>query len=192
MSPARKVALGFLYTYACLVCSEIDFFVANEKRLLPRRAADRTIEWAKWKGLVREVLENYDPLKVHPRFLRAELRLSRINTINRFTRLPPFNPYLRDWRSYGGLFRDNLTWMATATVFVALVLTAMQVGLATERLQGNTNFQRASYGFTVFSILGPISALGLVVIAAFFNLFKDLPWLLQDKMAKRHSAPLCA
>ncbi|RYO85645.1 hypothetical protein DL766_010155 [Monosporascus sp. MC13-8B] len=103
--------------------------------------------------------------------------LSRINTINRVTRFPPFDPYLRGWRNYGGLFRDNLAWMASATVFIVVVLTAMQVGLATERLRDDADFQRASYGFTAFAILGPMCAFGLVVLGALFNLTKDLPWL---------------
>jgi len=142
---------------------------------LPWGTADATIEWAKWKQLAREVLEKHDPNKVHPQFVRSGLSLSRLNTINRFTRLPHFDPYLRGWRSYGNLFQDNLSWMATASVFVALVLTAMQVGLATERLQGNSGFQRESYGFTVFAILGPLRAFGLLAVAALFNLVKDLP-----------------
>ncbi|GAB1317485.1 Subtilisin-like serine protease [Madurella fahalii] len=176
----RKVALGFLYTYACLISSESDFHVANEKRLLPRREDDSPIEWADWKTLARALLRTHerDPPAVHPRFLRAELRLSRINTIHRFTQPPPFEPYLRDRHNYSSLFRDNLAWMAAATVFVALVLTAMQVGLATERLRGDAAFQQASYGFTVFAILGPMCAFGLVVLGALFNLLKDLPSLL--------------
>ncbi|KAK4119814.1 hypothetical protein N657DRAFT_658791 [Parathielavia appendiculata] len=127
---ARKVALGFLNTYAY------------------------------WKALTRELLRVHerDPDMVHPRFLRAELRLSHINTIHRFTRFLPFHPYVRGWHNYSSLFHDKLAWMATAAVFVALVLTAMQVGLATELLQTNTTFQQASYGFTVFAILGPICA----------------------------------
>jgi len=158
---ARKVALGFLYTYACLISSESDFHIANEARLLPRNDDDTLIKWADWKILARELLRVHerDPDVVHPRFLRAELRLSRINIIYRFTRLPPFHPYLRGWHNYGSLFRDNLAWMAAAAVFVVLVLTAMQVGLATERLQGNATFQQASYSFTIFAILGPICAL---------------------------------
>lgn len=180
----RKVALGFLYTYACLLSSESDFHIANEKRLLPRKADDTTIKWTDWKNLARELLEAHHPDQVHPRFLRAELRLSRINTIHRFTRLPPFDPYLRGWRNYGSLLRDNLAWMAAAIVFVALVLTAMQVGLATERLQRDAAFQRASYGFTVFAILGPMCAFGLVILGALFNLVKDLPWLLGVRTAQ--------
>jgi len=173
----RKVALGFLYTYVCLISSETDFHIANETRLLPRNQDDSPIKWTDWKAFARELVEMHDrnPDMVHPRFLRAELRLSRIDAIHRLTRLPPFRPYIRGWRSYSTLFRDNLAWMATAAVFLALVLTAMQVGLATQRLQNNITFQQASYGFTVFAILGPICAFGLVVLGALFNLVIDLP-----------------
>lgn len=177
---ARKVALGFLYTYACLISSESDFHIANETRLLPRDEDDSPIKWADWKALVRELLKVHErnPDVVHPRFLRAELRLSRINTIHRFTRLPPFYPYVRGWHNYSSLFHDNLAWVATAAVFMALVLTAMQVGLATERLQNDTSFQQASYSFAVFAILGPICAFGLVALGALFNLVNDLPLLI--------------
>ncbi|KAI1385836.1 uncharacterized protein F4822DRAFT_414280 [Hypoxylon trugodes] len=67
--------------------------------------------------------------------------------------------------------------MTAGTVFIALVLTAMQVGLATDRLKYDERFQQASYGFTVFAILGPLGAFGLAVLGALLNLLKDLPWL---------------
>jgi hypothetical protein len=138
-------------------------------------------------ALARELLRMHerDPNMTHPRFLRAELRLSRINTIHRFTRLPCFDPYLRSRHNYVSLFGDNLAWMVVATVFVALVLTAMQVGLATERLKDNAAFQQASYSFTVFAILGPLCAFGLVVLGALFHLVKDLPWLLGRQRTRR-------
>lgn len=178
----RKVALGFLYTYACLISSETDFFLANEKRLLPRKAMGATIEWEEWKKTARGLLDGHDPDNIHPRFLRAELRLSRINTIHRFTRLPPFQSYLRGWNNYSSFYRDNLAWMAGTAVFVAVVLAAMQVGLATERLQGNASFQSASYGFTVFCILGPICAFGLMVLGSIFKFFiADLPAALKQR-----------
>lgn len=181
-SDLRKVALGFLYTYACLISSETDFHLANEKRLLPRKAKDTVVEWSEWKKLARELLNRHEPEKVHPRFLRAELRLSRINTINRFTRFPPFESYLRGWNNYGSFYRDNLAWMAATTVFVALVLTAMQVGLATERLQGDAKFQNASYGFTVFSIFAPIFAFGIMILGAMLKFFiTDVPAALQHR-----------
>ncbi|KAF2627086.1 hypothetical protein BU25DRAFT_440297 [Macroventuria anomochaeta] len=175
----RKIALGFLHTYACLVSSESDFHIANEKRLLPCREDGKSIEWTDWKTLARELLRAHErePNMMHPRFLRAELRLSRINTIHRFTRLPHFDPYLRSRYNYGSLFGDNLAWMAIVTVFAVLMLTAMQVGLATERFKDDAAFQQASYGFTVFAILGPICVFGLVVLGALLHLITDLPLL---------------
>ncbi|KAH6718799.1 hypothetical protein BKA61DRAFT_262723 [Leptodontidium sp. MPI-SDFR-AT-0119] len=170
----RKVALGFLYTYACLISYESDFHVANEKRLLPRSADGATIPWADWKKLAREILMRHNRANVHPRFWRAELLLSRLDTIHRFTQLPPFEPYLRSWRNYGSLFLDNIPWLAMTTVFIALVLTAMEVGLATEQLIESLNFRAASYGFTLFAILGLICVCGQVVLASLFNLKKDL------------------
>lgn len=191
LSIPRKVALGFLYTYSCLVASESDFYVANEKRLLPRKKDDMPIDWSGWKLLARELLRIHgrDPHVIHPRFLRAELRLSRINTIHRFTSLPRFDSYIRGRQNYSSFFRDNIAWMAVATAFIALVLTAMQVGLATERLAANASFQQASYGFTVFAILGPLCVFGLIVLRALFHLVRDLPLLfggrLGDPASKR-------
>lgn len=183
----RKVALGFLYTYACLISSEYDFHLANENRLLPRNDDDTVIEWPQWKIFARELLQIYEahPDAVHPRFLRAELRLSRINIIHSFTRLPPFKPYHLSRHTYSSLFHDYLTSLAVATVFVALVLTAMQVGLATERLQGNAAFQHASYGFTIFSILGPMCVSGLTILYVVYYLITD--FVVPHLLAKRRS-----
>lgn len=48
----------------------------------------------------------------------------------------------------------------------------MQVGLTTNALASNSAFQSALYSFTVFSILGPLIAMGLI-ISAFCYLFVD-------------------
>ncbi|KAE8373899.1 hypothetical protein BDV26DRAFT_296510 [Aspergillus bertholletiae] len=60
-------------------------------------------------------------------------------------------------------------------------LTFIAVGLATDRLKENKSFMAASYGFTVFAILGPLCAFGLVLFEAFYHFIKDLPWLLRRK-----------
>jgi hypothetical protein len=70
--------------------------------------------------------------------------------------------------------------VATAIIFAAFVLTAMQVGLATDKLRENADFQRASYGFTVFSLVGPMCIVVLLALIALFNLFIDLPGLFSD------------
>ncbi|KLU91805.1 hypothetical protein MAPG_10753 [Magnaporthiopsis poae ATCC 64411] len=160
----RSIAFGFLYTYVCLISSEADFFVASEARLLPRKTDGSAILWAEWKQWARELLsqKNDGSIKIHPRFLHAELRLSRVNTIHRLTHFPLLTPYLRGRNTYGSLFSDNIAWLATVAVFIALVLTAMQVGLATDQLKGDAAFQQASYGFAIFAILAPICMFGLV------------------------------
>ena len=47
------------------------------------------------------------------------------------------------------------------------------MGLGTDRLSNNEGFQRASYGFTVFSIIAPVITLvayvGIVVVSAVWN-----------------------
>jgi hypothetical protein len=96
-----------------------------------------------WKRLVQEILESLNE-EMHKRFHRGELHLSRLNTIHCTTQWPLFDPCFRTWRHYEDLFRENFTWLATGTVFVALVLTAMQVGLATDQLRANDSFQSAS------------------------------------------------
>lgn len=117
---------------------------------------------------------------MHPRFLRGELRFSRLSKILLFTHLHSLDPYTDGRHSYSAFIRDNLAWMSITTIFIALVLTAMQVGLATDRLQGNGAFQRASYGFTFFAMVGPLCAIALIMLLALLNLFKDLPSLLED------------
>ncbi|RYP92059.1 hypothetical protein DL770_001837 [Monosporascus sp. CRB-9-2] len=167
-SAMPNVALNFLYMYADFVSSESDFYVVNEKGFLPRKEDDAPIEWATWKTLAKEFLRMHklNIAVVYARCLRAELRLFRINTIYRFIYFPPFSLSFRNRYNYGGLLNDNFAWMAAATVFVALVLTPMRVGFAAEGLQGHAAFQQASYGFTVFVILGPICAFGLMALGA--------------------------
>jgi hypothetical protein len=188
----RSCAMGFLYTYACLISYESDFRIANENNLLPCRSNGSTFSWEDWKKFVSEILAHYNKDDIHPRFHRAELRLARLNTIHRFTQLPLLEPYFRDWRNFGSVFRDNLTWLASATVFVALVLTAMQVGLATDQLKGSKSFMAASYGFTVFAILGPLCAFGLIILGVLHHLLKELPWLLRGEPTPLKSPPVSA
>jgi hypothetical protein len=183
--------LGFPFSFACLISYLSDFEIALEKHLFPKRNDGSDPCWQDWKRFVREVIVAYRAEDVHERFHRGELRLSRLNTIHRFSQLPPFDPYFSTWHHYGDLFRENLTWLAAATVFIALILTAMQVGLAIERLNTKKSFVNASYGFTIFAMIGPIGVLGLVVIAALYNLLKDLPHLLglTSKSPKKKISP---
>ncbi|KAF4760999.1 hypothetical protein HAV15_007886 [Penicillium sp. str.  len=188
----HKCAMGFLYTYVCLVSYESDFRIANEHHLLPSRFDGSAVTWENWKVFVREILNQYHKDDTHPRFHRAELRLSRLNNVHRFTQFPLLEPYLRDRRNFGSLFSDNITWLATATVFVVLVLTAMQVGLATDQLKNSKRFMAASEGFTVFAILGPICGFGFIILDLIHHLLKELPWLIRGQPNPLNSPPVGA
>ncbi|KAF6822842.1 hypothetical protein CMUS01_10930 [Colletotrichum musicola] len=149
----RERALGLLFSYAALIAYESDFHIAKANYLLPQE-----VQWQAWRKLVEELLspEYIYPL-IDPRFHYGELRLSRLNKIYLLWKTP-FRGYVSRWNQYGSFFQDNLAWLASSTVYIAVVLTAMQVGLATDALGKNKAFQSASYGFTVFSILGPLVA----------------------------------
>jgi hypothetical protein len=54
------------------------------------------------------------------------------------------------------MFTKNIAPIAGTIVYIALVLTAMQVGLDITKLVNNDAFQNTSYGFIIFSILSPI------------------------------------
>ncbi|KAM0539434.1 hypothetical protein ACHAO7_012182, partial [Fusarium culmorum] len=158
-----KVALGFLYSYASLIRHESDFLLAKDRYLLPNCG----ITWFDWIAFVKQLDTEHIYPDINPRFHHKELRLSRLNYIYYLTQLSPAG-FVRRWDRYSTFFHMNLGWLAATTVYMVVVLTAMQVGLATEALAKNSAFQSASYGFTVFSILGPLVCAALIVVA--FNL----------------------
>ncbi|KAJ3488537.1 hypothetical protein NLG97_g6182 [Lecanicillium saksenae] len=151
-------ALGFLFSYAALLLHESDFRIGQDKHLLPPE-----VTWYGWRTLVEQLDTEHIYHYIDRRFVHGELRLSRLNKIYALTQTP-MRGYMAHWNQYGAFFHDHFTWLASVTVFIAVVLTAMQVGLATEALGHNNAFQSASYGFTVFSILGPLIAVALVVL----------------------------
>ncbi|KAH7008705.1 hypothetical protein EDB80DRAFT_717233 [Ilyonectria destructans] len=160
-----KCAMGFLFSYAALIRHESDFAIAQEKHLLPAE-----VKWAAWRTFVKELDTEHIYPEIDTRFIYGELRLSRLNKIYRLSQHQFLRGYVSGWDRYGFFFQDNFTWLASATVHIAIALTAMQVGLATNTLASNEAFQSASYGFTMFSILGPLVAIGLIVVA-FFCIF---------------------
>jgi hypothetical protein len=159
-----RCALGFLYSYAALIRHESDFILAKEKHLLPAQ-----ISWFSWILFVRELDIEHIYHDINPRFHHRELRLSRLNYICYITH-GSLDGYAHRYNRYSDFFRSHLAWMTAATVYVAIVLTAMQVGLATEKLGETPLFQSASYGFTVFALLAPLVCAGVVFLVFVFLL----------------------
>jgi uncharacterized protein YebE (UPF0316 family) len=157
----RSIARGFLLTYAALLSHESDFAFAKDKGLLPKEGD--LPKWADWRKFVEEILTPTVYKDIHRRFYYGELRLGRLNLIYLFVK---FRYYMNQWPNYVSFLRDQLGWLAATTIYIAIVLTAMQVGLATDQLKGNDPFMATSYGFSIFAILGPLVA-GILILLAF-------------------------
>ncbi|EME79344.1 uncharacterized protein MYCFIDRAFT_190287 [Pseudocercospora fijiensis CIRAD86] len=183
-SDLRGRTLGFLHTYTALVPTKLDFDLAVENKLMPSSYA-----WMDWKKLVERILEDYPGDDIYPhldlRYVYGELRLSRLNKIYRFILgdwLHGYSPLTGHTR-YIDLVIDHLSVIAAGTVYIVVVLSAMQVVQSTKILATNHAFQRACYGFAVFSIISPILAFALlaaILIAMFIaNLQRTLK--MQDR-----------
>ena len=119
-----------------LLISKSDFRIAHANGLIPD-----DISWAEWVALARN--KRFRDLSGYSRSSYGEFSLARLNWICRLTRLEIYHP------------QDGRGWAIGVAIYITIVLT-MQVGLEVPRLSENFNFQRASYGFTVFSIITPV------------------------------------
>ncbi|KAJ0321372.1 hypothetical protein Brms1b_002729 [Colletotrichum noveboracense] len=153
-----KSALGFLYSYRALIRHESDFHLAQDNYLLPDQ-----IDWADWKRFVAELNTKHPDGQIHERFMYGELRRGRLNKLLSIRSNFRESTYVPRWYRHGEFFRDNFAWLASPLVYIAIVLTAMQLGLATKALEENALFHSASYGFTVFAIVGPLAAAGMII-----------------------------
>ncbi|KAI2625147.1 hypothetical protein GGS21DRAFT_541075 [Xylaria nigripes] len=164
----RETAHWFLYSYACLITSQADLELAIELKLIPK-AADQPPDWETWRKLGAELLRSGGSGWTRERFIRSELRLDRLNWIYilRGLRDLDVQMYYNPWANYEEFLTSNISLITTTTVYIVIVLTAMQVGLGTSVLKDNAAFNKASYGFTIFAILGPFGALFLLLLVLF-------------------------
>lgn len=189
-----RTALGFLLSYVALIEREIDLNMAINHSLIPKE-----VTWPGWVELVQEIVcassqaKSYlvDPstpqgspsaalehrAPVNPRFYYGELRLGRLNWIYRLVLGNP-RGYLSGCTTYGAFMRDNVNSFITLFAYTTIVLSAMQVGLATDFLVNNYSFGMASYVFSIFSILAPLACivgiLGIISMMFVINLARTL------------------
>lgn len=157
-------SLGFLFSYTALVSHESDFHMAQREHLIPR-----DVSWPAWKTFVRQILEQHDYSSINRRYWYGELRLSRLDKIYQLTQPGCLlRGYSAAYYHYSDFFNAHLATIASFTIYAALVLAAMQVGLSTETLAGSPAFQDASWGFTVFAILAPLIAFFCIFVVFIF------------------------
>ncbi|KAH8650907.1 hypothetical protein BGZ60DRAFT_436775 [Tricladium varicosporioides] len=169
-------ALGLVFSYTWLIRWESDLRIAHEHGLI-----SKSIDYDHWMSFRSSFLSNFNRNQLPRAWLSwrydfAELRLNRINLIWRLRPRRPFDissllrGYQTPYRIYSSFFEKNFGIVIVAFVYATVVLTAMQLGLATTQLNESPTFQRATVGFAVFSILLPVVILGLA-IALFIILF---------------------
>jgi hypothetical protein len=173
-------AMGFLLSYVWLIPNESDFQLATDDSRHPRLLPS-SITFMQWTRFLEEFLHDIDLQNINyinPRYRYGELRLGRLNMIYRLAWKLRFKHFMRGYlygyHDYGTFLQRNFDWLVVVFAYVAIVLTAMQVGLATEHLAQSTMFQEASWGFAVFSIVLPVAGVGsalLIFIILFINNF---------------------
>lgn len=168
-------ALGLLRSYAELVRSEMDFNVGLDAsrfdRLLPHCVDEEgtPLTFPVWRRLVKEILTTYsDPVPQvleNTRWAYSCIRLGELNfnvLLEIFTtRHSGIDDSISSWFRHlylNGVSFTSVYLQIALFVFasLALILSAMQVGLDTEQLAESDTFVRFCYGFVIFSMICPV------------------------------------
>lgn len=160
------LCMGLLLSYTALIQYRSDFVIAKNEGLIKD-----SLEWEDWVKHSAAVLAQTNPT-VNKRYKYGELRMSRLNKI--LWAHFQLRGYRFPYQTYGEMFISNMVPIAGATIYAVLVLTAMQVGLATDALQENDAFQKASYGFAILSIVAPIGIVAFVVLVIALHFCSNL------------------
>lgn len=176
-------ASGFLLSYIWLITHESDFRLAisHESPLLP---FGETLTWAMWQEVVEDLSHTINVITregVNPRYTYGELRLDRLNQIYRYSPAILFSldhtfirGYFYRYHNYSTFFEKNFSWLIVVFAYVSIVLSAMQVGLASTQLNSNPAFQHAAYGFTVFAIVLPAALVGIIIVVFILLIISNL------------------
>jgi hypothetical protein len=158
-------ACGMLLSYAWLICYESDLDIAKDIGLMPK-----DIKWSSWTMFLGVFLNNINLVtlrNVNKRYNYGELRLSRLNAIYRL--MPPaysLRNLIRGYRTgstwYDVFFKRHFGWLFAVFATFSVLLSALQVGLATSILQTNAPFQTIAYDFTIVSLV--IVSVGVILI----------------------------
>ncbi|RYP27922.1 hypothetical protein DL767_007449 [Monosporascus sp. MG133] len=168
LNDLHRSACGLLLSYAWLIRSKSDLRIAHDTGLLPT-----DIKFDSWTAFIADFAAHVNIHSLHqvdPRYGYGELRLTRLNSLYRFGAagfsLRNFvHGFMPVSNRYTSFFERNFGWILAAFVYITVVLSAMQVALATERFQNDTSFQALSYGMALMAVglvLGAISIMLLV------------------------------
>ncbi|KAJ3454429.1 hypothetical protein MRS44_018323 [Fusarium solani] len=163
----HKSACGLLLSYAWLVCYRSDLRIAVEAGLLPAN-----IDWNAWTAFMMDFTSHIDTstlCQVDSRYGYSELRLSRLNTLYRFgtagfSLRSVVYGFMSGSTRYTTFFERNFGWILAVFVYMSVVLSAMQVALATERFGDDIRFQQFSYGMALLSMAFVLAAVAIMLL----------------------------
>jgi hypothetical protein len=160
----HKAACGFVLSYVWLVRHQSDLRIAKEVGLIHKK-----VEWSQWALFLENFLSHINPETfehVSDRYHFGELRLTRLNVLHRLTgRSCQFiHGYMSHSTWYKAFFSRNFAWLLAIFAYVTVILSALQVGLSTSVLQGNTTFQNVSHGVGVMSIMVVICSVVMIFL----------------------------
>ena len=148
-------AIGLLRSHLLLIRTQVDLIVAHENSVVPKE-----ITWQQWSSFSRAALPNCHLESCNHRYwygLLDEVRLTWIWRLSPETfSISGWNRFTTSQFNSSAYIQEKTKWLLGALIYITIVLTAMQVGLATDRLGSNVAFVRASSGFTIFSIMAPL------------------------------------
>jgi hypothetical protein len=178
----HRAACGLLYSYFGLIRYDHDLWTAQEAHLI-----NPNITFREWTDFVRVVFRNQgvgDTLSLDKRFYYGELHLERLHWIYRFSPQTISLSTIVDGYPQAAKegyvpFIERYNNVVSAFGIIIVILTAMQVGLGTERLQSSQAFQRASFGFTAFAIIASACLTGFFFLMPIITLTAQMTvlWL---------------
>ncbi|KAL0937156.1 uncharacterized protein CTRU02_206887 [Colletotrichum truncatum] len=184
----HRSACGLLLSYAWLVSSRIDFNIACEIGLIPPE-----VKWDSWAVFIRDIVNCFD---VDSRYEYGELRLSRLNSLYRlgiagFSLRNLVYGYMSGSQRYTTFFQRNFGWILAVFVYVTVVLSALQVSLATERFGRDSRFQGFSSGVALVALGFVLTAVGAALavwLALFgFHLVSTIQYCKKVDSQKQHT-----
>ncbi|KAI1321679.1 hypothetical protein F5Y16DRAFT_388500 [Xylariaceae sp. FL0255] len=186
-----KSAYGLLRSYTWLVGYKSDHRIAVETGILPPN-----IGYAAWTALARDIgvaHQSHILGSVNERYEYGELRLSRLNYAYRMgvaglsirNVVCGFISRPSGWTHF---FQRNFGWILAVFVYFTVLLSGLQVALATEGISGSVTIQGLSRAFSLLSLLFVgLTVIIILLVWAFvcgFHLLSTIVYIKKTKVLR--------
>jgi hypothetical protein len=180
-----KSACGLLMSYTWLIYYKSDHRIAVEMGLLPH-----DMNYDTWTAFTINLNLAF---QVSPRYEYGELRLSRLNSLYRFgaAGFSLWNVvfgFVSRSTHYTAFFQRNFGWILAVFGYFTVLLSAMQVALATEKLGGSAAFQEFSLCIAMLSLAFVLFTVAIILFVwAFmfwFHLLSTAQYVKKTRMQR--------